>query len=259
MARELRTPRLRPPRRRLRVAQLAFPRRPVVVMPTYNEAGTVLPLARAVRRIVPHADLLIVDDDSPDGTGQIAAHLSERDEAVRVLHRRSKEGLGRAYVDAFMRLVDEDYDAVVQMDADGSHDPQVVPQLLAELAGGADLVLGSRYVSGGSVVGWSTGRRVLSRCGSWYSRAILRGGVHDWTTGFRAWRTSALKRMPLQNVRSRGYGFQVEMTERAARSGCRIAEVPITFEDRTEGDSKMTAEIAWEAFKLCWWLRWRLR
>ncbi len=221
-------------------------RRVVVIIPTYNEVEN-LPVAVAgTRAAVPFADVLVVDDRSPDGTGVVADGLAAVDPRVQVLHRAAKEGLGAAYRDAFGWALDRGYDVVVEMDADGSHDPRDLPRLLAAL-GGADLVLGSRWVDGGAVVDWPRWRRVLSRGGNLYARLMLRLPVGDATGGFRAFRSDVLRVLPLGEVSSAGYCFQVDLVFRTVRAGFRVREVPITFRERTRGDSKMSGSIVVEA------------
>ncbi|MET0915185.1 MAG: polyprenol monophosphomannose synthase [Jiangellaceae bacterium] len=218
----------------------------LVVMPTYNEAATVRKVVERVRAAVPAADVLIVDDSSPDGTGEIADSLAQLDSHVQTLHRARKEGLGKAYVAGFRWGLERDFDTLVEMDADGSHQPEELPNLLAALRD-ADVVLGSRYVAGGRVVDWPWRRELLSRGGNTYSRIALGVPLRDTTGGYRAYRASALRRLELATVASAGYCFQVDLAWRAVRSGLRVAEVPITFVERTEGASKMTGAIVREA------------
>jgi dolichol-phosphate mannosyltransferase len=218
----------------------------LVVMPTYNEAATVRKVVERVRAAVPAADVLIVDDSSPDGTGEIADSLAQLDSHVHTLHRARKEGLGKAYVAGFRWGLERDFDTLVEMDADGSHQPEELPKLLAALRD-ADVVLGSRYVAGGRVVDWPWRRELLSRGGNTYSRIALGVPLRDTTGGYRAYRASALRRLELATVASAGYCFQVDLAWRAVRSGLRVAEVPITFVERTEGASKMTGAIVREA------------
>lgn len=232
--------------------------RTVIVVPTYNERENLPELEKALRREVPEAHLLIVDDGSPDGTGQIADELARaRPGEVHVLHRAGKLGLGTAYVAGFRRALDLGYERIVQMDCDFSHAPSAVPGLLEalEVGGGADLVLGSRYVAGGGTVNWGVLRKVISRGGSAYARAVLGVRYRDLTGGFKAWRRDALAAIPLEKVSAQGYCFQIEMTLRAHRQGRRIREVPITFVDRRVGKSKMSKKIVLEAVVRCWELR----
>jgi dolichol-phosphate mannosyltransferase len=220
--------------------------RVLVIVPTYNEASNVRKTVERVRTAVPPADILVVDDNSPDGTGQIADRLAELDEHVHVLHRPGKAGLGAAYVAGFRWGLDRDHDVLVEMDADGSHQPEELPRLLAALEG-ADLVLGSRYVPGGRVVNWSRHREMLSRGGNVYARLALGVPMRDATGGYRAFRADALRRLDLYDVASQGYCFQVDLVWRAAQSGLRVVEVPITFIERVEGTSKMSSAIVFEA------------
>jgi dolichol-phosphate mannosyltransferase len=220
--------------------------RVLVIVPTYNEAGNVRKTVERVRTAVPPADVLVVDDNSPDGTGQIADRLAELDEHVHVLHRPGKVGLGAAYVAGFRWGLDRDHDVLVEMDADGSHQPEELPRLLAALEG-ADLVLGSRYVPGGRVVNWPRHREMLSRGGNVYARLALGVPLRDATGGYRAFRADALRRLDLDDVASQGYCFQVDLVWRAVQSGLRVVEVPITFIERVEGTSKMSSAIVFEA------------
>ena len=218
-----------------------------VVLPTFNEADNLEPIVGAVLDAAPEVSgVLIVDDASPDGTGRIANRLAAADRRVEVLHRRSKEGLGPAYVAGFERVLAEGADLVLQMDADFSHAPADVPRLIAA-AGDADLVLGSRYVEGGAVGDWGIARKAISRWGSSYARAWLGVGTHDLTGGFKCFRRSVLEAIGLSSVSAHGYAFQVETTYRATLAGFRVAEIPITFNDRRVGESKMSYAIVAEA------------
>jgi len=225
------------------------------VIPTYNEREGLAAIVSAVRAAVPEATVLIVDDNSPDGTGRLADELAAADPQVRVRHRAGKEGLGRAYVDAFLALLDEGWERVVQMDADFSHDPSDVPRLLRALDEGADVAVGSRYVRGGTTVNWGFRRKLISRGGSMYARQVLGVHVHDLTAGFKAWRSEILRQIPLREVGAQGYGFQIEMTYRALKAGARLVEVPIRFVDRRVGQSKMSQTIFIEAITIVWRLR----
>ncbi len=219
-----------------------------VVLPTYNEAENLGPISAAILAALPKATLLVVDDGSPDGTGRMADDLAGVDARVRVRHRAAKQGLGRAYLDGFGVALAGGARVVVQMDADWSHDPAVLPSLVGPiLAGDADLVIGSRYVRGGGVVDWGLGRRVISRGGSLFARIVLNIGPHDLTGGFKAWSAATLASIPFAGVHAGGYVFQIEMTFRASRRGARIREVPITFRDRRVGQSKMSRRIVVEA------------
>lgn len=228
-----------------------------LVLPTYNEAEN---LERIVEAVLPRLAegaaahpgtggehrVLVVDDSSPDGTGEIADRLAARLERVEVLHRSAKEGIGRAYLAGFERALEGGAGLVLEMDADFSHDPADVPRLI-EAARDADLVLGSRYVKDGRVTDWGPLRRLLSRGGSWYARTVLGVPVRDLTGGFKCFRAEALERLGLDAVRTDGYGFQIELTYRAIRAGLRVREIPIVFRDRRAGTSKMNARIALEA------------
>jgi dolichol-phosphate mannosyltransferase len=219
-----------------------------VVLPTYNEAENLGPIATSILAALPDATLLVVDDNSPDGTGRLADELAAADPRVRVLHRAAKQGLGRAYLDGFATALDGGATAVVQMDADFSHDPATLPRLVEPIAAGsADLVIGSRYTRGGGVVEWGIGRRVVSRGGSLFARAVLALRPNDLTGGFKAWHAATLAAVPFDGVHAGGYVFQIEMTFRASRAGARITEVPITFRDRRIGQSKMSRRIIVEA------------
>jgi dolichol-phosphate mannosyltransferase len=221
-----------------------------LVLPTYNEAENLERIVRAALRelasATPDHHILVVDDGSPDGTGQIADRLAEEFEQVEVLHRTAKEGLGRAYLAGFERALASGADLVLEMDADFSHDPRDLPRLIAT-AEDADLVLGSRYVPGGGVTDWGLFRRMLSRGGSWYARVVLRVPVRDLTGGFKCFRRQTLEGIDYGDTHADGYGFQIELTYRAIRAGFRVKEVPIVFRDRKEGTSKMNARIAVEA------------
>ena len=214
-----------------------------VILPTYNEAENLETVVTAVLAAVPGVRILVVDDSSPDGTGEIADAL----EGVDVLHRPRKSGLGRAYVAGFAYALAAGAGSVVEMDADLSHDPADIPRLLEPLAAGADLVLGSRYVPGGGVLDWDAVRRGISRFGCGYARRVLGVPVRDLTGGFKAFRGAALEAIDYASVRSQGYAFQVELTYRALRRGLVVEEVPIVFRERRHGDSKMSALIALEA------------
>jgi dolichol-phosphate mannosyltransferase len=219
-----------------------------VIVPTYNEADNLRPITSAILEVLPAATILVVDDNSPDGTGRQADELAAADPRLRVLHRAAKQGLGRAYLDGFSVALDGGATTVVQMDADFSHDPAALPGIVAPVVDGvADLVIGSRYTRGGGVVDWGIGRRVISRGGSLFARTVLGLGPRDLTGGFKAWRAGTLAGVPFTGVHAGGYVFQIEMTFRAARAGARIREQPITFRDRRVGQSKMSRRIVVEA------------
>lgn len=229
--------------------------RTLVVTPTYNEKDNLGRFVDAVRGALPHADLLVVDDASPDGTGELADAIAGKDSQVRVMHRAGKQGLGTAYVQAFTRGLAEGYDRFFEMDADLSHDVKYLPAFVRALDDGADVVIGSRNIPGGGVEGWGLGRHVISKGGSIYSRVILGLGVHDLTTGYKAFNRRALDAINLPTVKSNGYSFQIEMTYRAVLKGMRVKEVPIVFVDRTLGQSKMSRKIFVEAIGMVWKLR----
>ncbi len=230
-----------------------------VVIPTYNEADNIEPIARSVRK---HGyRLVIVDDNSPDGTGRVADSLAAGDEGISVVHRPAKQGLGPAYADGFGAALATTADVVCQMDADFSHDPAVLPLLVSQVEGGADVAIGSRYVPGGSVPGWPLHRRLLSKWGNRYARVMLATPIYDMTSGFRAYRSRVLHTLQPASCEASGYGFQVEMAHRSHDHGLTVVEVPISFRDRERGESKMHARIALEAMWLvtAWGVRRRLR
>jgi dolichol-phosphate mannosyltransferase len=219
-----------------------------VVMPTYDEADNIGPISAAVLDALPAAVLLVVDDNSPDGTGPLADALAAADPRIQVRHRAAKQGLGRAYLDGFGVALAGGATTVVQMDADFSHDPSALPGLISPVdTDDADLVIGSRYTAGGGVVDWGLARRIISRGGSLFAGVVLGLGPRDLTGGFKAWRASTLASVPFDGVHAGGYVFQIEMTFRASRGGARIREVPIIFRDRRVGQSKMSRRIVVEA------------
>jgi len=220
--------------------------RVLVIIPTYNEAENVRLITGRVRQSVPEIDVLIADDNSPDGTGRIADEMAGEDAHIHVMHRAGKQGLGAAYIAGFTWARDHGYDAVVQMDADGSHAPEELPRLLNALRD-ADAVIGSRWVRGGQVVNWPFHRLLLSRGGNFYTRVVLGMGVKDATGGYRAYRMSVLDKAELDSIQSQGYSYQVELTWRIHRNGFTIVEVPITFAEREHGASKMSGSIVKEA------------
>lgn len=220
----------------------------LVVVPTYNEAESIRALLDRLRRAVPHAGVLVVDDGSPDGTGAIVEELGREDPVIRVLHRPNKSGLGSAYLAGFARAVEDGYEFVVEIDADGSHDPAELPAMLAMVESErADLVIGSRWVPGGSVVNWPWFRRAISRTGNAYARWMLGSRIRDITAGFRVYRLAALEHWDRDSVSSQGYCFQVEMAWRLERSGALVREHPIAFVERASGRSKMGTGILLEA------------
>ena len=227
----------------------------LICLPTYNERDNLEPITRAILAADPRVDVLVVDDNSPDGTGALADGLAAAEPRIRVLHREKKEGLGRAYVAAFKWALAQGYTWVLEMDADFSHDPRYLPTLLDAAASGVDLVLGSRYVEGGGTVNWGVGRKLISRGGSLYARTVLGVGVRDLTGGFKCFHRRVLEALDLDAVMGSGYGFQIEMTYRTLLRGFTVRELPIQFEDRRVGQSKMSRKIFLEAFTLVWKLR----
>jgi dolichol-phosphate mannosyltransferase len=222
--------------------------RVIIVMPTYNERQNVEIMAGRIRESTPDVDVLVVDDNSPDGTGDLADKIAEGDSHVHVMHRTEKAGLGRAYIAGFTWALERGYDAVIEMDADGSHRPEDLPKLLSAYVGGADAVIGSRYVPGGTVVNWPKSREFLSRGANIYNRIMLGTRVRDATGGFRVYRAQTLRTIGLDNIESAGYCFQIDMTLRVLQSGLDIVEVPITFVERELGSSKMSNSVIREAF-----------
>lgn len=222
--------------------------RVAVLIPTYNERENLADVIARVRAAVPALDVVVLDDNSPDGTGDLADEIAARDDRVHVVHRPGKAGLGAAYLHGFRWATDAGYDAVVEMDADGSHQPEHLPALLAA-AEHADVVIGSRWVPGGAIVNWPWHRKALSIGGNYYTRVLLGMPVHDATAGYRVYRITALTRMGLGDVASQGYCFQVDLTWRAIRHGLTVVEVPITFVERTSGDSKMSRAIVSESLR----------
>ncbi len=221
----------------------------LVIMPTYNESGNIVKSVQKLFSHNPTVDLLIVDDDSPDGTGQLADQLAKEDPRVSVLHRREKNGLGAAYLEGFEIGISRGYDFLVEMDADGSHRAEDLPKLLDKCQV-SDLVIGSRYVPGGVTINWPLHRKLLSRGGNLYARIMLGSKLNDMTAGFRAFRSSFLKQLDLTDINAKGYSFQIEMAYRTVLSGGRVTEVPITFVEREIGSSKMSKSIVSEALLL---------
>jgi dolichol-phosphate mannosyltransferase len=227
-----------------------------VVLPTYDEAENLEGISAAILAALPGCHLLVVDDSSPDGTGEIADRLASAEPRVSVKHRAGKEGLGKAYIDGFAVALESGASRIVQMDADWSHSPDYLPALVAPLDTGADLVIGSRYTAGGGVRDWGLLRRVVSRGGSLFAKIVLRLGPNDLTGGFKAWRRTALEAVEWDRVHSGGYVFQIETTYLATRAGASVAEVPIVFKDREVGTSKMSKSIIGEALVVVLQLRW---
>ena len=222
--------------------------RATVCLPTYNERENLEPMIEALEAVLREGDrVLVIDDGSPDGTGEIADRLAAEHGFVDVLHRPSKEGLGRAYIDGFKHVLETDAELVLEMDCDFSHDPKDVPRLIARAEEGADLVLGSRYVPGGGTRNWGLARRVISKGGSLYTALFLRMGVKDPTGGFKCFRRETLERLDLDAITPRGYAFQIETTYRVKQLGLSVVEIPITFADRTAGHSKMSRAVVLEA------------
>ena len=227
----------------------------LVIIPTYNERENLGAITSAVLKAEPRADVLVVDDNSPDGTGQLADELAAKEPRLRVLHREKKQGLGRAYLHAFSWALAKGYQLIIEMDADFSHDPKYLPTMIDTALGGADLVLGSRYVEGGGTVNWGVGRKILSRGGSLYARSILGVHIRDLTGGFKCFNRRVLEALDLGDVKSAGYGFQIELTYRTLKKGFTVKEIPIVFEDRRVGQSKMSRKIFLEALTVVWKLR----
>ncbi|MEJ7561897.1 MAG: polyprenol monophosphomannose synthase [Ilumatobacteraceae bacterium] len=222
----------------------------VIVLPTYNEADNVAAILHGVREAVGDASILVVDDNSPDGTGGIADEIATELGNISVLHREHKAGLGAAYRAGFAAVLDQEYDAVVSMDADFSHDPASLPALREALDHGADIVIGSRYVTGGGVTDWPVRRQLLSKWGNRYTRAVLGVAPYDITSGFRAYRTDALRAIKPESTTAEGYAFLTELIRRGSAAGLRIEETPIVFRDRTRGKSKMSGRIMAESMWL---------
>ena len=231
--------------------------RVLVVVPTYDERDNLAWVVGRIRAATPQVDVLVVDDDSPDGTGDVADALAAADPQVSVLHRTEKAGLGAAYLHGFRVALERGYDVVGEMDADGSHQPEQLHRLLDALEAGADLVIGSRWIPGGSIVNWPKSREALSRGGNLYVRLLLGIDVHDATAGFRLFRRATLEKIDIDSVQSTGYVFQTEMAYRTLRVGLKVAEVPIEFIERERGDSKMSRDVAVESLKSI--TRWGLR
>lgn len=237
------------------MAEKTAAERVLVIVPTYNERDNLPGIVAAIFENLSAANVLVVDDNSPDGTGAVADEIAKSDGRVCALHRAGKQGLGTAYIAGFRWALERDYQFLFEMDCDFSHDPKYLPKMLERARGGADLVLGSRYVEGGGTVNWGAGRRLISRGGSLYARTILGVQVRDLTGGFKCFRRRVLESFDLSTVSAQGYGFQIEMTYRAVKAGFRVEEFPIQFVDRRVGQSKMSKKIFLEALTLVWHLR----
>ncbi|HNU69373.1 MAG TPA: polyprenol monophosphomannose synthase [Myxococcota bacterium] len=229
-------------------------KRIVVVVPTYNEAQNVRNIVPQILSALPSADVLVVDDSSPDGTGQIVAEMSASEPRLKLLTRKGKEGLGKAYVAGFKHCLDLGYDIIFQMDCDFSHQPSHLKDFMAKIAD-YDLVLGSRYIPGGATTDWGFHRKFLSRGGNLYARTILGVPVSDLTGGFKCWRKEVLLAIDLDSIAAAGYAFQMEMTFRSIKKGFKVAEIPIIFPDRTKGESKLVGGIFWESLGIPWRIR----
>jgi dolichol-phosphate mannosyltransferase len=231
--------------------------RSLIVVPTYNERDNVQDIAAKFLAALPATDLLFVDDNSPDGTGKLLDDMAKTEPRIHVMHRAGKLGLGTAYVEGFTWGLARHYDYLFEMDADGSHDPQYLPTMLALAQDGADGVIGSRYIPGGGTVNWGLGRKIISRGGGIYARTILGVDIQDLTAGFICWRRATLEAIDLPTITSNGYSFQIEMKYRALQKGFRLVETPIVFVDRRVGQSKMSRKIVAEALLKVWALRFR--
>jgi dolichol-phosphate mannosyltransferase len=226
----------------------------LVVIPTYNERENIAAIVPAVFQATPDVEILVVDDNSPDGTQDVVRELQSRFPQVHLLGRKGKEGLGRAYIAGFKWALDHGFEAVIEMDADWSHRPEDLAKLVKAIPD-YDFVVGSRWVDGGAVANWTLSRKMISLGGSFYARQILRYPIRDWTGGFNAWKAGTLRKIDLDSVKSEGYSFQIELKYRASRLGCNGIEIPILFEDRRAGQSKMSSRIVLEALHRVWGLR----
>lgn len=231
----------------------------LVIIPTYNELENLKPIVDAVLAVDSRVDVLVCDDNSPDGTGKLADELAAKNDRVQVLHREKKEGLGRAYLAAFRWALERGYQFIIEMDADFSHDPRFLPTLIDTAQNEADLALGSRYVAGGGTVNWGVGRQIISQGGSLYARTILGVRIRDLTGGFKCFNRRVLEGIDLNTIESSGYGFQIELTYRALKKGFTVKEIPIVFEDRRVGQSKMSRKIFLEAARMVWKLRFTVK
>jgi dolichol-phosphate mannosyltransferase len=230
----------------------------IVVIPTYNERDNIGPITEAVLKLTSSdTHILVVDDNSPDGTGELVRQLMQNQPRLQLLSRPVKQGLGRAYIAAFKWALERDFDVIVEMDADFSHRPQDLVKILEVCRGDVDFVIGSRYIPGGTTVNWGLSRKFISRGGSLYTRIILGYKLNDWTGGFNAWKKATLNKIGLDQVQSDGYSFQIELKYRALKAGLKGVEVPIVFEDRRVGQSKMSSGIVFEALGQVWSMRFR--
>jgi dolichol-phosphate mannosyltransferase len=229
--------------------------RSLIILPTYNERDNLRAMVSRIHEVLAETHILVVDDGSPDGTGEVAEGLARDDERVHVTHRPCKMGLGTAYLEGFRRGLDDGYALLWEMDTDFSHDPRYLPDLLGAIENGADLAIGSRYVAGGGTDNWGLSRQIISRGGGLYARTVLGIPIKDLTSGFRCYRRQVLETLDLDDMRSEGYAFQIEMAYKTHKAGFRIEEVPIVFVDRRVGQSKMSGSIIWEAI----WRVWKLR
>ncbi len=230
----------------------------IVIIPTYNERENIGSLVPILLRENPDLNILVVDDSSPDGTGQVVKSLQQNNSRLHLLERPGKSGLGKAYLAGFAWALERKYDFIVEMDADFSHRPEDLKKILAEGARNAEFVIGSRYIAGGGTMNWGLGRKIISRGGGIYSSLILGYGINDWTGGFNGWNRRVLMSIGLSEVRSEGYSFQIELKYRALKKGFKCVEVPILFEDRRVGQSKMSSKIVFEALFRVWGLRFKL-
>jgi dolichol-phosphate mannosyltransferase len=230
-------------------------KRALIIVPTYNERDNVEEAVRRFLEPVPFAELLFIDDNSPDGTGDLLDEIVAANERVHVMHRAGKLGLGTAYRDGFRWALERDYDFILEMDADFSHDPKYLPDMIRLADEGADMVVGSRWVPGGGTENWGVGRQIISRAGSFYARTVLGVKIRDVTAGFICYRRQTLERIDLDSVESNGYSFQIEMKYRVSQAGMTVRELPIVFADREVGQSKMSRKIFMEALVMVWKLR----
>jgi dolichol-phosphate mannosyltransferase len=228
--------------------------RSLVIVPTYNEVENIQPLSQAIFENAPDTELLFVDDGSPDGTGKLADQLAAKNSKLHVIHRSGKQGLGTAYIAGFRWALERGFDVIIEMDADFSHNPIYLKEMLANLKDN-EVAIGSRYVLGGGTVNWGVGRKIISRGGSMYSRLILGAPIRDFTGGFNGWKRHVLENISLETLKSDGYSFQIELKYRAYRKGYKIKEFPIIFEDRKVGTSKMSKKIVFEALRRVWEFR----